>query len=1290
MEGPTLFRILGPVSVERAGQPLELHAAKVKAVAALLLLRAGRVVPAEALIDAIWGEEPPATVRKALQGYVWKLRRLIEGDAGVRLETQDLGYRLLVDPEQLDASRFEGLVERAGAALGRGSSGEALDLLDSALELWRGEPLEDLDFAFPPAAEIAALQALRTSAMETRLEAVLALGRHGDALPELEPLLEADPLSERLHGLGALALYRSGRQAQALEVLMRLKRSLSAELGLSPGAAIDELEQQILRRDPALDLPSGEEARSRSVREGRKTVTAAVVLLAPWGGDPDTDPEARLAALSAIGATAGKIVEDHGGVVSERLGGRLSALFGVPVLHEDDALRAARAVAAIRDAVPPALGGREALAAGIALGEVLVRRSGEEEVLLSADPVRIADQIAHAARPGEVLLTRAAARLSGGASPAEEAETLLLDTAGAPMLVYRLTDVDAAVQGPVRNLRSPLVGRDEELTLLQQTFQRVVHEPTSSLVTLFGPAGVGKSRLVSEFVQRVGEDARVLSGRCLSYGSDITYWPIAEMLRQTAQVVPTDAAADARRKIAALVHDQEDAAFIEGRLAAVLGLAEGAPDRDELFWSIRRVFQGLAERRPTVLVFEDIHWAEPAMLDLIEHIAAAAGGTPVLLLCTARPDLLERRRDWGGGRLDATNVTLDVLTSAESRELITNLVRGAPLPADVVARIVEVTAGHALYIEEYVATLIDEGMLIWSDERWGCTLGPDEALPTPTSVQALLGARLDRLSTDARSLLERASVIGMEFGIGDLTALAAEGDVDAALTELLGRDMVVQETRAATRERRFRFRHVLIRDVAYRAMAKAARAEAHLAFADRTEREAASRIAEVEEIVGYHLEATHRYRAELGAPARELGPLARRAGERLDSAGRRAFQLDDMAAAAGLLSRAAALVDEGDPMVPESAWRLGVALVETGRLEEAQRVLDDGLQAAEAQGALAASWRLRLERADLDFWRDPEARSTSELEDLADAAISDRSAVEDWATAARAYRLKGDALGRRGAQSAALVAYEEGQRLALRAGDEREARERANLGIVLGPIPVERCIEFTLRRVGEMEREMAEDHSQLGLAYAMVGRTEGSHRAFDRALSLARELGSGWKLASLAMYQAAGLLIEDRAADAEASLRPAVDALQQMGEKNQFSTAVALLAEALYRQGRLDEAMEATVASERSTAPDDLMSQMAWRGVRAKVLAARGDLREAEALGRSAVAFADRTDMISFAGDAHVDLALVLARAGNRAEAIAELERALALYTEKGNVVSAARAGSILREIRAPVPTSGA
>jgi tetratricopeptide (TPR) repeat protein len=808
-------------------------------------------------------------------------------------------------------------------------------------------------------------------------------------------------------------------------------------------------------------------------------------------------------------------------------------------------------------------------------------------------------------------------------------------------------------------------------------------------VTVFGPAGVGKSRLVSEFVQEVGEDARVLSGRCLSYGSDITYWPIAEMLRQAAEIVPTDAAADVRRKIGALIEVQEDATFIQGRIAAVLGLGEAAPDRDELFWSIRRVLQGFAERRPTVLVFEDIHWAEPAMLDLIEHIAAAAGGTPVMLLCTARPDLLERRSDWGGGRLDATNIALDVLTAAESEELIANLVRGAPLPADVVTRIVEVTAGHALYIEEYIATLIDEGVLTWSGERWECALGPSEALPTPTSVQALLGARLDRLSTEARSLLERASVIGKGFGLRELSTLAVEGDVDAALSELLRKDVVVEDTRAATRERRFLFRHLLIRDVAYQAMAKSARADAHLAVADHTEAEAGSRIAEVEEIVGYHLEAAHRYRTELGAPEADLAPLARRAAERLSSAGRRAFLRDDMGAAAGLLSRARVLFAPADPMVPELSWRLGIALVETGRLEEAQHALDDGLRVAGSWETAAAGWRLRLERADLDFWRDPEVRSTTELEDLADAAIAACGALEDWATVARAYRLKGDALGRRGAQAAALMAYEEGQRLASRVGDEREANERANLGIVIGPLPVERCIEFTMRRLEGAERENPEDHSQLGLALSMAGRFEESRAAFDLALSRAHDLGAEWKLASIAMYHAAALLIEDRAAEAEAALRPAVESLQRMGEKSQFSTAIALLAEALYRQGKLDEAMLATLASEGSTAPDDLASQMAWRGVRAKVLAARGDLREAESLGRSAVGFADRTDMISFAADAHVDLAIVLAGARETTEAIVELERALALYREKGNVVSAARAGSKLRELRAPVSASG-
>jgi DNA-binding SARP family transcriptional activator len=1290
VEGPIFFRILGQIGAERGGQPLELPGGKGKAIASLFLLRAGRVVSTDDIVDAVWWD-PPTTVRKSIQVYVWKLRKLFEGDPGVRLETRDRGYVLRVDPERVDALRFETLVERASGALARGEPRAARDLLDGALALWRGEPLAGLDLAVAPEAEIAALHELRISARETRLEAELALGRHRDALPDLDGMLAEDPLGERLHGLVALAYYRSERQADALQVLERLKRSLSAELGLSPGPAIEELERRILQHDPGLDLPHGDEERSRSAREGRKTVTAAVVLFARSGVDPDTDPETRLEALTDVGEAAGAIVESYGGVVSERFGGRLSVLFGVPTLHEDDALRAAKAVAAIRDAISPSLGGPEGFSAGIAVGEVLIRRSGDEEVLLSADPVRIADQVAHAARPGEILLTRPAARLAGGAPLLEGAETLLLDTAGAPLLVYRLEDAGSLVDASARRLRSPLVGRSEELALLRQTFERVQREPTCSLVTVFGPAGVGKSRLASEFVEGLRGEALVLNGRCLSYGSDITFWPVAEMLRQAAGIVPSDAAEDVRPKIGALVQDVDESSFIVDRALSVLGLGAGSPDRDEFFWSIRRMFQALAAHRPTVLVVDDLHWAEPAMLELIEHVAAASTGTPVLLLCTSRPDLLERRPDWGGGRLDAANIALDALTEPESVEMITNLVRGAPLPGDVLERIVDVTAGHALYIEEYVATLIDEGMLVWNGTAWESALGPDEELPTPTSVQALLAARLDRLSDPARSLLEAASIAGKEFGLRDLRAVVADADDEAlaeALDEALAKDMLIEDQRSAIADRRFEFRHLLIRDVAYHAMAKSARADGHVALAEHLEREAASRIVEVEEIVGYHLEAAYRYRIELG-DAEGTDELARRAAGHLASSGWRAFLRDDMAAAAGLLSRSRALLSADDPRIPEIAWRSGVALFETGRLEEAQGVFDDGLRAAEALGATGLAWRIRLELAELDFWRLPEARSTLELEGLSDAAIAECTRLEDWGTVARAYRLKGDVLGRRGAQGAALVAYEEAQRHALLIGDEREANERANLGLVLGPLPVEVCIEHTRKRLADGRRASPEMHSQLGLALAMAGRPEESDAAFDRALTEARELGAEWKLASIVMYQAVGLLIRDLAAEAEAALEPAVGSLEAMGEKSMFSSAVALLAEARFRRGDLEGALEATLASERATAPDDLASQMAWRGVRAKVLAARGEVREAEELARSAVGFADRTDMLTFVGDAHVDLGLVLARAGKGEQAVAEVERAIGIFREKGNVASATRAQEILRRVRAPVATSG-
>jgi DNA-binding SARP family transcriptional activator len=1256
--GRLRFRILGALEVEEDGELLAVGGPKLRVVLGTLLARAGALVPVDTLFEVLWGEETPRTARTAVQVHISSLRRLLAADADVEIETQLGGYCLHVEPTMIDAASFVRLSETGCEAAAAGRWQEAVDVLERALSLWRGEPLSDVSISEASIPELADLRDRYATTVEAWAEAMLALGRHAETIRVLERTRGQHPLRERLYLLEAIAMYRSGREGEALEKIAELRRTLSMELGIEPSAAAKSLERQILARDEALEF---EQPATPMSREGRKTIVALACITMT---EHTLDPEAqRLETASRIGGVTGA-VSSRDGTLADRSGSAVIATFGIPKIHEDDAARAVEAALEIRAAIPQ-------VRIGIAAGTVLVRSSGDVETLITTAPLETAKELAEAARASEILISRTAFRLAG-TKGAEPTDIVLHRDEGARPSVFRV--LESAVGR--HESRSPLVGRAEELGALRGALDRIQRRGGCSTVTVLGPAGVGKSRVVSAFLSEL-RGLPVLVGRCLPYGRDITYWAVAEMVREAAGILEADSPDAARRKLLRVVRERPDAEFIRDCVAAVIGLGDVPARADDIPWAIRKFLEARAAGRLLVLVFEDVHTAESGLLDLVEHLGTA--GDRILVVCMARPELLENRPRWGGGR-DAMNLVLQPLDEDEGQHLIRNLLGGSASSAEVRATVLRTAEGNPLFIEELITMMMEERTIEWRDGSWYAASQLSQ-LRMPPSIQALLASRLDRLSSDERVVVEHASVVGREFWPEELDGFPALATLDRGpvLEQLVQKDALRAEGRASG-SRMFAFPHLLMRDAAYEGMTKLNRALAHEAFGAIVERRRGARLGEVEEIIGYHFEAAERYRRETGLP--EASPsLAIRASRHLAAAGQRAFDREDMPSAEGLLGRALALLGGDDPRRGHLSLNLGIALFELGQLDDADRVMMEGLEIAQRLRDVSTLWRLRMELADLRGWKD-DSRGTASMQEVAEQALPPLEAVGDLGGMARAYRLIGDAASRRGHLEKAIGYYERGRSYAEKAGDAREIAQKPNLGVVHSPIPASGCLQLIERNVDPSRPPDPDGLAGLGYVLAMLGQHERVVEVFEEAHERAREIGSKWKAANVWMLQGAAMLIADDPKTAENALRRAVESLELMGERSLLSTAAGLLAEALFRQGDFEQAMLATIVSEQATSHDDVASQMLWLSVRAKVLAVRGELREAEHLARDATQVAMATDYVNMVGDVHLDLAFVLSRAGKLEEAAAAATTAAQLFGSKQNLPRAGRAQEIAAGLR--------
>ncbi len=976
------------------------------------------------------------------------------------------------------------------------------------------------------------------------------------------------------------------------------------------------------------------------VREARKTVT--IVFSDVTGStalgerlDPETTRRVMRRYYEAMSAA----VERHGGLVEKFIGDAVMAVFGIPTLHEDDALRAVRAAADMRsalaglnDELEREFGVRMEARTGVNTGEVVVG-AGTHSVLAVGDAVNVAARLEQAARPGEILLGEATYRLVRDAVRAEPVDAIDAKGKSEPVAAHRLLEVVAGAEPFARRLDAPMVGRESELSQLWQAFERAVRERTPYMFTILGAAGIGKSRLIREFLDRAEGEATILLGRCLPYGEGITYWPLLEVLRR--------------------LDGDPEAVELHGRVAGE-GAAIGA---EEIAWATRTLLERLARERPLVVVLDDLHWAEPTFLDLVEHVADWAREASLLLVAVSRPDLLDARPTWAGGKLNATSILLESLSDEESERLIDVLLSRPRFTPALRRRVVEAAEGNPLFVEQ---------MLAMADED-----GANGDLAVPPTIQALLAARLERLPPPERATVERAAVVGKEFTLAEVRGLSPPSESPAAADHVLAlvRKELVRPSHAAEGTELFRFRHLLIRDAAYESMSKETRAELHERYAEQLEERSTEQASELDEIVGYHLEQAYRFHGELGALDEAGTTLGRRAAERLAAAGQRALGRGDIHAATTLLGRAIELLDRDDPREPQLVCDLAIAMRDQGRLDDADAALTDVVDRRDADAVVRA--RAELLRTYLRTLKGGSQVSALENVERLIGILEQRGAERELA---EAYNVLGILRTWQATMRAGQEAYERAAELAKRSGNTRALAQTywwrlANA--LWGPTTVDDALE--LCRV--IRAETASPSTTASVTYIecafILWRESVTQATLDRAAeagAVLEELGHVVSRESARMTVAFTLLYTGDAMRAEEELRIANEGLRRIGEKGFLSTVSALLALALCAQDRYDEAEPFASESEEIGAEDDITTQAAWRAARAQILAGRGEAEAAVAVGREGLALVEHTDMTSDRTTSYVGLGLACATLGRRAEAREAFEKAGELLREKGAV----------------------
>jgi class 3 adenylate cyclase/tetratricopeptide (TPR) repeat protein len=973
--------------------------------------------------------------------------------------------------------------------------------------------------------------------------------------------------------------------------------------------------------------------------ETRKTVT--VVFCDVTGSTSlgeQIDPESLRRVLARYFTVMRTVVERYGGTVEKFIGDAVMAVFGVPTVHEDDALRAVRAawgmteaLAALNEELVRDFGTSLQVRIGVDTGEVV---TGTSERLATGDTVNIAARLEQSAAPGEILIGEQTFRLTHDVVDVEDRQ-LELKGKSLPVPAYRMLSVRPD-NAPRRRLDAPMVGREVERRRLHDAFDDVVRTHACRLFTIVGAPGVGKTRLTRDLSET--NHSATLYGRCLSYGEGVTYWPIVEAL---APVAP---------RLSALALETGAATTIELLLSG-----SAMASTDEIAWAFRKLVEAVAAESPVKLLFDDIQWGEDAFLDLVEHLALLSRDAPILVVCLARPELLEKRPGW------TVDVHLEPLPAADAEQLVDQCTGSAGLADETRARILAAAGGNPLFVEEMTAMVQASG---------------DGDVLVPPSIQALLAARIDQLDPLERRVLARAAVEGEVFHRGAIQALLPEEhNVTARLSSLVRKDMVKPHPAQLQGEDGFRFRHLLIRDAAYESIPKAVRAELHERFARWFDGKMAERRPEAEAILGYHLEQAASYRVALGPADSHSRELALEAGSLFASAGNRTLARGDAGAAITLLERAASVLPPGETARLAALLQLGWATRLRGDLRRATEIVNEVTETAVSSGQRALEIRAKIVGARLGNLT--ASVQTSEVLRAAQAAMPILEQLGDDAGLAQAWQGIGHAEFDTLHNAAMVDALERSTLHAQRAGDEAVIMENdlwIPAGRVTGPTPASEMARIAADMRDAGSGTPRHEHAWVllaAMAAAFGGRFDEAREFVARGEVIGGALGQmDTQAYPLELSRRVELLAGDTGA-AERAARRCYEIAQRAGAVGYSCTGAALLALVLYDLGRRAEAAEYMEISRNTGASDDVANEVLWRRAAAKLCARRGDAEDALRLAGEAVALMETTDAINEHGDALVDLAEVLCLLGRADDAVEPLQRALALYERKENLVSA-------------------